>query len=79
MFANGYIDKYELRSYKKYYRTYLGLIMSIANDYYLEEIRKKIISIFGEDYLYNGGLSVRSSLNTEVQFVADNALKRGLP
>ena len=80
MFANGYIDKYELRSYKKVpINTYLSFNNRVfANDYYLEEIRKKIISIFGEDYLYNGGLSVRSSLNTEVQFVADNALKRGL-
>ena len=28
--------------------------------------------------MYNGGLSVRSSLNTEIQIIADNALKKGL-
>ena len=61
------------------YNTYLKENNRIfANDYYLEEIRKKIILIFGEDYLYNGGLSVRSSLNTEIQIIADNALKKGL-
>ena len=80
MFVNGYIDKYELNSLKKIpINTYLKENNRVfANDYYLEEIRKKIILIFGEDYLYNGGLSVRSSLNTEIQIIADNALKKGL-
>ena len=65
MFVNGYIDQYELNSLKKIpITTYLKENNRVfANDYYLEEIRKKIILIFGEDYLYNGGLSVRSSLN----------------
>lgn len=49
-----------------------------ASDYYLEEIRKQIISIFGEDYLYKGGLSVRTSLNTETQLIVDEVLKEGL-
>ena len=80
MHVNGYIDKYELRSYKKVpISTFMNRSDRIfANDYYLEEIRKEIISIFGEDFLYNGGLSVRSSLNTEIQIIADNALKQGL-
>jgi penicillin-binding protein 1A len=80
MNANGYIDKQELNSLKKIsISTHLKENNRVfANDYYLEEIRKKIISIFGEDYLYNGGLSVRSSLNTEIQIIADKALKKGL-
>ena len=80
MFANKYIDKFDLRSFKKVQiNTYLKRNSRIfSNDYYLEEIRKKIIEIYGEDYLYNGGLSVRSSLNTEIQYIADNSLKRGL-
>ncbi len=80
MYANAFIDKYELRSYKKTpINTNLKKSNRVfANDYYLEEIRKKIISLFGDDYLYNGGLSVRSSLNTEIQIIADNALKKGL-
>ncbi len=80
LYANNYIDKFELNSYKKIpIKTYLSERNRIfATDYYLEEIRKQIISIFGEDYLYNGGLSVRSSLNTETQIIADTALKKGL-
>ena len=80
MFANNYIDKFELNSFKKIpIKTYLKNNNRVfANDYYLEEIRKEIISVFGEDYLYNGGLSVRTSLNTEIQLIADESLKNGL-
>ncbi len=80
MFINGYIDKFELNSFKKIpIISYLKKSDRIfANDYYLEEIRKEIISIYGEDFLYNGGLSVRSSLNTEIQIMADHSLKNGL-
>ncbi|RPG95295.1 MAG: PBP1A family penicillin-binding protein [Candidatus Pelagibacter sp. TMED263] len=49
-----------------------------SSDYYLEEIRKQIINIYDEDFLYGGGLSVRSSLNTSVQKIADISLKSGL-
>ena len=80
MMINGYLSKIEYNNYKILpITTYLNhnkLVFS--SDYFLEEIRKKIVSIYGEDYLYNGGLSVRSSLNTEIQILADSALKFGL-
>jgi len=80
MFVNKYINNTELKQYQETkIITYLNNKRKfLSNDYYLEEIRKKIISIFGEDYLYNGGLSVRTSLNTETQNIADKALKIGL-
>ena len=49
-----------------------------SSDYYLEEVRKQIIKMYGEDFLYKGGLSVRSSLDTSTQRNADLALKSGL-
>jgi len=49
-----------------------------SSDYYLEEIRKQIIKIYGEDFLYGGGLSVKSSLDTHAQKIADLSLKSGL-
>ncbi len=49
-----------------------------SSDYYLEEIRKQIINVYGEDFLYRGGLSVRSSFDTSTQRIADLALKSGL-
>ena len=39
---------------------------------------KKIINIFDEQTLYHGGLSVRTSLDTRTQSLADSALKNGL-
>ncbi len=80
MYYNKYISQKEYRYFiNKPIITYLNEKKNIfASDYYLEEIRKQIIEIFGEEYLYNGGLSVRSSLNTETQILADNALKKGL-
>ncbi len=79
MYKNNFIDKFDYFSLKKTpIITAKNIKFVFANDYYLEEIRKKIISIFGEDYLYNGGLSVRSSLNTSTQLLADKSLKSGL-
>ncbi len=49
-----------------------------SSDYYLEEIRRQIIKNYDEDFLYSGGLSVRSSLDTSIQSIADLALKSGL-
>ena len=43
-----------------------------------DENKKVIIKIYDEDFLYGGGLSVRSSLNTNVQKIADISLKFGL-
>ena len=80
MNANGYIDNENMISYMKTpIKTFLSEPnKKFSSDYYLEEIRKTIISIFGENYLYNGGLSVRTSLNTSAQIIADKALKEGL-
>ena len=37
-----------------------------------------LISRFGETSLYDGGLSVRTTLDPYLQQIADNALERGL-
>jgi penicillin-binding protein 1A len=47
-------------------------------DYFLEEIRKYIESKFGETLLYQGGLKVYSTLNSEMQKWAENSLREGL-
>ena len=80
MQINNYINEEELRFYSdRPIKTYLSNKKDIySSDYYLEEIRKQIIEIFGEDYLYKGGLSVRSSLDKQAQVLADKALKSGL-
>ena len=80
MFANNYISAEELKTYiDEPIKTLLHKEKNIfSSDYYLEVIRQQIIDIFGEEYLYGGGLSVRTSLDTEAQIQADTALKEGL-
>tara|TARA_Y100000741_G_C18262335_1_gene560933 strand:+ start:4364 stop:6751 length:2388 start_codon:yes stop_codon:yes gene_type:complete len=80
MFANEYISEEELKKYlDEPIKTFLHKEKNIfSSDYYLEVIRQQIIETFGEENLYSGGLSVRTSLDTEAQFQADTALKEGL-
>ncbi len=47
-------------------------------DYFVEEIRRLLYKDYGEKGLYDGGLQVRSTLNTRLQNIAVNALRTGL-
>ncbi len=80
MLENDYISNDDLKKYtNEPISTFLFKDKNIfSSDYYLELIRQEIIETFGEEYLYGGGLSVRTSLDTEAQFQADIALKEGL-
>lgn len=49
-----------------------------AADYFAEEVRRQISEMFGEDTLYEGGLSVRTSLDPGTQVLARRALMNGL-
>jgi len=42
--------------------------------FFVEEVRREIANTFGEDALYTSGLSVRTSLDPELQALADIAL-----
>jgi penicillin-binding protein 1A len=46
--------------------------------YYLEEVRRQLISMYGEDMVYEGGLSVRTACDIDHQIAADDALKHAL-
>ena len=46
--------------------------------YFNEEVRRKLLSLYGEDQLYGGGLSVRTTLDPHLQELARDALVRGL-
>lgn len=50
----------------------------VQADYYLEEVRRELVERFGERGLYEGGLSVRTTLNPKMQSIADQALRDGL-
>ncbi|PPR34711.1 MAG: Penicillin-binding protein 1A [Alphaproteobacteria bacterium MarineAlpha6_Bin4] len=50
----------------------------VEAQYFLEDVRKQLINKYGENKLYKGGLTVRTSLNPVLQKIADNTLKKGL-
>ncbi len=46
--------------------------------YFAEEVRRELLARYGEKMLYQGGLSVRTSLDPGLQAAADRALRDGL-
>jgi len=50
----------------------------LAAEYFVEEARKQIFGMYGEDVLYEGGLSIRTTLDTRMQLAARQALRKGL-
>ena len=47
-------------------------------DYFAEEVRRELNERYGEKGLYQGGLSVRTTLDPKVQLIARRALMKGL-
>ena len=50
----------------------------VEADYFVEEVRRELADKFGEDQLYEGGLSVRTTLDSRLQGFAEQALRQGL-
>jgi len=50
----------------------------VAASHFVEEIRRQVQSQYGEAALYDGGLSIRSTLDTRLQLAAARALRAGL-
>src|SRR5690606_25033221 len=49
-----------------------------AAESFAEEVRREVAELFGEKKLYEGGLSVRTTLDPRLQVLARQALARGL-
>ena len=49
-----------------------------AAEYFAEEVRRTLLSTYGEEKLYSGGLSVRTTLDPRLQQIARTALIDGL-
>lgn len=47
-------------------------------DWFAEDVRRRLAKTNGEDALYKGGLSVRTSLEPRLQEIADRVLRKGL-
>lgn len=49
-----------------------------AATYFVQELRRQLIGEFGEKMLEQGGLSIRSTIDTRLQLTAQEALRNGL-
>lgn len=81
MAENGYItnDEAEVEKAKPLdVKTGGGDHDIIAADYFSDEVRRQLIDQFGEKELYEGGLSVRTSIVPDLQNLARKALQKGL-
>jgi penicillin-binding protein 1A len=50
----------------------------VAAPYFAEEVRRELLQRYGEKGLYQAGLSVRTSLDPELQAIAERSLRAGL-
>src|SRR6266446_6524106 len=50
----------------------------VTGTYFAEEVRRELLARYGETVLYQGGLSVRTSLDARLQAAADKHLRDGL-
>ncbi|WP_377295458.1 penicillin-binding protein 1A [Rhizobium sp. SGZ-381] len=81
MAENGYItvgDATDAKAQPLGVKLRRGGTSLFASDYFSEEVRRQIIGKYGEKALYEGGLSVRTSLDPQMQIMARAALQHGL-
>ena len=51
---------------------------TVSAPFFTEEVRRNLVQLFGEEGFYEGGLSVRTTIDPGLQRTADRALRRGL-
>lgn len=81
MVENGYLTFEEGEAYKAENLNVVprrGGSQLYAAEYFTEEVRRQLGSLYGEDQLYGGGMSVRTSLDPRLQALARKALMDGL-
>ena len=81
MLANKYVTEEEAEKAKARgldVNPRRGSSYLFASEYFSEEVRREIVDRYGEDALYEGGLSIRTTLDPEMQVKARAALQRGL-
>jgi len=81
MVENGYVAPKDGEAAKK---KPLGVTLRgddtyiFAADFFTEEVRRQLVAKYGATTLYEGGLSVRTTLNPQLQITARKALQDGL-
>lgn len=81
MEENRYITRAESEQAKKeplVIRPHKLAPATVDANYFNEEVRRLLVERYGENALYEGGLTIRSTLNMDMQRAARKALSRGL-
>jgi penicillin-binding protein 1A len=81
MVENGYVTREEAESAKAEPLNVVpraGGSQLYSAEYFTEEVRRELAKLYGEDQLYGGGLSVRTTLEPRLQEYARKALMDGL-
>ena len=81
MVENGYVEPGEGEKAKALpigAKPRRGGTYLFAGEYFTEEVRRQLIARYGEDALYEGGLSVRTTLDPDLQLIARKSLQNGL-
>ena len=80
LYENNYINKNE---YEKFINKEIILkkrkkIFTEDTSYYVEDIRKNVINLFGFDKVYKQGLNISTPINLDLQKIAIKSLREGL-
>jgi len=81
MFENGFITSYQAsvaRSEDLVVTPRPFGAQIVEANYFVEQVRRDLYDRYGEEQLYESGLSVRTTLNTDLQGKARTALRNGL-
>ncbi len=85
MFENGYLSQaeYDEARQSPIHTVQTGELASYKEGlpfrgYFTDEIRRQLSEDFGQDEFFNGGLSIRATMDPELQVVAEHALQRRL-
>src|SRR6266851_2052922 len=80
MQEDGYITAAEVQQAKAEKLTLRrrGATEVVQADFFAEEVRRNLLAAYGEKGLYEGGLTVSTTLDPAIQAVADKALRDGL-
>jgi penicillin-binding protein 1A len=80
MLEDGYISQAEMQQARteKLQLRKRGATEVVQADFFAEEVRRNLLAAYGEKGLYEGGLTVSTTLDPAMQNVADNALREGL-
>mgnify|MGYP006278141343 FL=1 len=81
MAANGYITRATAEDYMAEPLETVERLEGeqyLAAEYFVEQVRREVFDLYGEEQLYENGLSIRTTLDTSMQLAARSALRSGL-